>query len=340
LPAFSAPGLTEAPSIEVFLASQRYPEISYLAVRPSLTSNSTASEQILFSAYDNNSGISLYGSSGSNKVERLAGNLPCSFYGEFADITHDGRLLACLKDGLDASRQSISIIALNQSPAREITRIVLPEAANSVSWSPDGRMLAAATSLNHRAGAVHLYAYNAAQTTFTLKEVLVFPSPVLSRHTGDDPVIDGIAWSPDGRHLALHISGGVMTDYQTLLALSELGPPNTTVDLPVPAGAVTVPAVTVSQLRELATLNQQRFLIWAPTSDALLVSVNEATLARLDVTTGKLTTVLQLPDLPADARGEIRIFAPFPSHDQLVFVYRGSWNADPEERVYVYIPTP
>jgi WD40 repeat protein len=215
----------------------------------------------------------------------------------------------------------------------------LPEAANSVSWSPDGRTLAVATSLNHRAGAVHLYAIDTAQTTFTLEEVLVFPSPVLSRHTGDDPSIDGIAWSPDGRYLALHVSGGVMTDYQTLLALSELGAPDTTVDLTIPSGALTAPAVTITHLKDLATPTRQRLLIWAPTSDALLVSLNEATLARLEVATGKLTTVLQLPDLPADARGEITIFAPFPSHDRLVFVYRGSWNADPRERVYVYTPT-
>jgi hypothetical protein len=146
-----------------------------------------------------------------------------------------------------------------------------------------------------------------------LEEVLVFPSPVLSRHTGDDPSIDGIAWSPDGRYLALHVSGGVMTDYQTLLALSELGAPDTTVDLPIPSGALTAPAVTITHLKDLATPTRQRLLIWAPTSDALLVSLNEATLARLDVATGKLTTVLQLPDLPADARGEITIFAPFPS---------------------------
>jgi hypothetical protein len=73
------------------------------------------------------------------------------------------RLLACLENGPFAS-QSISIIPLNSSPASEITSIVTPEAASSVSWSPDGRTLALATSLNHRAGAV---AYDAAKTTLT-----------------------------------------------------------------------------------------------------------------------------------------------------------------------------
>jgi hypothetical protein len=109
LPAFSAPGFTEAPGIEAFLDSKSYPEISYLAVRPSLISDSTAPEQILFSAYDDNSGVNLFRSPGSDKVERLADDLPCTFYRELAHITRDGRLLACLKGArMRAANPSLS----------------------------------------------------------------------------------------------------------------------------------------------------------------------------------------------------------------------------------------
>jgi WD40 repeat protein len=271
----------------------------------------------------------------SGKVERLADHLPCALYRGLADITRDGRLLACLHG---ENRQSVTIIALDSSPAYEIGRLILPEPAISVSWSPDGHMLAVATSLNHRASAIHLYAIDDAQSAYALKEILVFPPAVLSRHAGDDPGIDGIAWSPDGRYLALHVSGGITTDYQTLLALSDLGPPDATVDLPIPAGALTVPAVTITHLQDLAAPPRQRLLVWAPSSDALLVLANDATLARLDIASGKLTTILALPDPPATVRGKITAFATFPADDRVAFVYSASWNAFPSERVYVYTP--
>jgi hypothetical protein len=98
--------------------------------------------------------------------------------------------------------------------------------------------------------------------------------------------------------------------------------------------------VTITQLQDLAAPAPQRRLIWTPTSDALLVSVSATTLARLDVSTGKLTTTLQLPIQPSAAIGEITAFAPFPSHNRLAFVYSGeAWTTVPRERVYFYTPT-
>jgi hypothetical protein len=91
-----------------------------------------------------------------------------------------------------------------------------------------------ATSLNHRAGAVHLYACDAEKITFSLKEVLVFPSTALSRHTGDDPIIRSIAWAPNGKYLALNVHSGDLTDYVTLASLSHLGPPTPPLNFRLP----------------------------------------------------------------------------------------------------------